>query len=115
VQIIWSHALHLNNAWWLEGRVFLVVRPQAEHGERDSGVRWCVWIGDQQTDLMANAVGSVRHVRQKQGKRFQEEAVMWAKPRVRGPEPGERWSQMVTVVFTRLILAGVLVESAVRL
>jgi hypothetical protein len=49
--------MHIKDARWLEVTVIQVVHPHATNTERDPRVSWLVWIGDQQADLVAIALG----------------------------------------------------------
>lgn len=111
VEISWWQQLHLKEARWLQVSIMRVVRPHASNTQRDPRVSWFVWIGDQQADLVEIALGYVRRFSQEHGYRFQKQALLWAKPRLRTPEQFERWSQIVAIVFNHLVLARDLVEA----
>lgn len=111
IEITWWHHLHLKDARWLEVSVIRVVRPHATNSERDPRVSWFVWIGDQQADLVEMALGYVRRFSQEHGYRFQKQALLWAKPRLRTPEQFERWSHLVAIVLNHLVLARDLVKA----
>jgi len=114
VEVTWWQHLHLKEARWLEVSVMRVVRPHASNTERDPRVSWFVWIGDQQADLVEIALGYVRRFSQEHGYRFQKQALLWAKPRLRTPEQFERWSHIVALVLNHLVLARDLVEPALH-
>lgn len=114
IEITWWQHLHLKDARWLQVSVIRVLRPHARNSERDPRVSWFVWIGDQQANLGEIASGSVRRFSQEHGYRFQKQALLWAKPRLRTPEQFERWSHIVAIVLNHLVLARDLVEPALR-
>jgi DDE superfamily endonuclease len=114
IEITWWQHLHLKEARWLEVSVIRVVRPYAANSERDPRVSWFVWIGDQQADLVEIALGYVRRFSQEHGYRFQKQALLWAKPRLRTPSQFECWSHIVAIVLNHLLLARDLVEAELR-
>lgn len=114
IEITWWQHLHPKEARWLQLSVIRVVRPHATNSERDPRVSWFVWIGDQHTDLVQIALGYVRRFSQEHGYRFQKQALLWAKPRLRTPEQFTRWSLVVAIAFNHLVLARELVEPVLR-
>jgi hypothetical protein len=77
----------------LEVTVLRVVRPHATNKERDPRVSWFVWMGDQEVDLAQIALGYALRFGQEHGYRFDKQALLWEKPRLRTPEQFERWSK----------------------
>lgn len=114
IQLTWWHQLHVKEARWLEMSVIRVVRPYATNSERDPRVSWFVWIGDPHADLVQIALDYVRRFSQEHGYRFQKQALLWAKPRLRTPEQFERWSHIVAIAFDHLVLARELVAPVLR-
>jgi hypothetical protein len=114
IEITWWQDLHLKEARWLKVSVLRVVRPHATKSERDPRISWFVWIGDQQADLVEVALGYVRRFSQEHGYRFQKQALLWAKPRLRTPAQFERWSHIVAIVHNHLVLARDLIEAELR-
>lgn len=109
----WKH-MPVTQARWLEVTVLWVVRPHATNKERDPRVSWCVWRGDQEADVLQIAPGSVLRFGQEHGYRFDTHALLWETPRVRTPEQCERWSHIVAMAHTHLVLARDLVEAERR-
>jgi hypothetical protein len=108
VQVTWWQHLHLKDADWLDLTVIRVVRPSARATKRDPRVSWFVWIGDQTIDLVSTALGYAHRFSQEHGYRFDKQALLWEKPRVRTPEQFERWSHIVAIVHNFLVLARTL-------
>jgi hypothetical protein len=109
----WKH-LHLKEARWLDVSVLRVVRPHASNKERDPRVSWFVWIGDQEADVFQIALGYALRFGQEHGYRFDKQALLWDKPRLRTPEQFERWSHIVACAHNQLVLARDLVEAKLR-
>lgn len=109
----WKH-MHIKEARWLEVTVMRIVRPHATNKERDPRVSWFVWIGDQQVDVIQIALGYVLRFGQEHGYRFDKQALLWEKPRLRTPEQFERWSHVVAMAHNHLVLARELVEPELR-
>lgn len=104
----------VKEARWLELTVLRVVRPHASNEERDPRVSWFIWLGDSQADLAQIALGSARRFGQEHGYRFDKQALLWEKPRLRTPEQFERWSQVVAIAHNHLVLARDVVEPVLR-
>jgi len=111
VEVCWWNHLHVKGARWLELTVIRVVRPHATNKERDPRVSWFVWIGEQPTDIVEVALGYVLRFSQEHGYRFDKQALLWAKPRLRTPAQFERWSHIVAIVHNHIVLARALVAS----
>ena len=111
--ISWKH-MHVQPARWLEVTVLQVVRPHATDKERDPRVSWFVWIGDQEADVAQIALGYVLRFGQEHGYRFDKQALLWEKPRLRTPEQFERWSHIVAIAHNHLVLGRSLVEVELR-
>lgn len=114
VTISWWKQVHVKQARWLNVTVLRVVRPHAAKTERDPRVSWFVWIGEDSVDLPSIALGYVRRFGQEHGYRFDKQALLWEKVRVRTPEQFERWSQVVAMVHHQLVLARAVVEPHLR-
>lgn len=114
VTITWWKQVHVKQARWLELTVLRVVRPHASNTERDPHVSWFVWIGDASVDLVSIALGYVRRFGQEHGYRFDKQALLWEKARLRTPEQFERWSLVVAMAHNQLVLARSLVEPELR-
>jgi hypothetical protein len=114
VTIAWWKQVHVQQARWLELTVLRVVRPHAANTERDPRVSWFVWIGDASVDLSSIALGYVRRFGQEHGYRFDKQALLWEKARLRTPEQFERWSLVVAMAHNQLVLARSVVEPELR-
>jgi len=101
----------VKGARWLELTVIRVMRPHATNKERDPRVSWFVWIGEQHTDIVEVALGYVLRFSQEHGYRFDKQALLWAKPRLRTPAQFERWSHLVASARNHVVLARALVAS----
>ena len=114
VEVTYWKRMHLKEARWLEVTVVQIVRPHATNKERDPRVSWFAWIGDQEADVVQMALGYVLRFGQEHGYRFDKQALLWEKPRLRTPEQFERWTQIVAIVHHHLVLARDLVEAELR-
>lgn len=114
VTVTWWKQVHVKQARWLEVTVLQVVRPHATNKERDPRVSWFVWIGDTSVDLASIALGYVRRFGQEHGYRFDKQALLWEKPRLRTPEQFERWSLIVAIAHNQVVLARSVVEPELR-
>lgn len=57
------------------------------------------------------ALGYARRFGQEHGYRFDKQALLWEKPRLRTPEQFERWSLVVAMVHNHLVLGRGLVQA----
>jgi len=114
VQIAWWNRMHVKEARWLEVTVIRVIRPHATNKERDPRTSWFVWIGDPHADIAQIALGYARRFGQEHGYRFDKQALLWEKPRLRTPEQFERWSQVVAIVHNHLVLGHDLIKAELR-
>jgi DDE superfamily endonuclease len=114
VEVTCWKRLHVKSARWLELSVVRVVRPHASNKERDPRVSWFVWIGDPQADVLQIALGYALRFGQEHGYRFDKQALMWERPRLRTPEQFERWTHIVAIAHNHLVLARELVEPHLR-
>jgi hypothetical protein len=114
VAIAWWKRVHVKQARWLDVTVLRVVRPHATNKERDPRVSWFVWIGDASVDLASIALGYARRFGQEHGYRFDKQALLWEKPRLRTPEQFERWSLIVAIADNQVVLARSVVEPELR-
>ena len=87
----------VEEARWLEVSVIRVVRPHATNKELDPRISWFVWLRETSRPILAEiALGYAdpRRFGQEHGYRFDKQALLWEKPRLRTPKQfGERWSQ----------------------
>ncbi len=114
VEVTWWRHMHVKEARWLEVTVVQVVRPHATDKERDPRVSWFVWIGDQEAPVVQIALGYVLRFGQEHGYRFDKQCLLWEQPRLRTPEQFERWSHIVAIAHTHLVLARDVVEAELR-
>jgi hypothetical protein len=114
VEVTWWKRMHVKTARWLEVTVLRVVRPHATNKERDPRISWFMWMGDPDADLAQIALGYVLRFGQEHGYRFDKQALLWEKPRLRTPEQFERWTQIVAIAHNHLVLACDLVEAELR-
>jgi hypothetical protein len=114
IQLRWWTHLHVKNARYLDLTVIRVERPQAANNERDPRVSWFVWIGDPTAALPQIAVRYVLRFSQEHGYRFDKQALLWDKPRLRTPAQFERWTHLVAIAHNQLVLARDLVAADLR-
>lgn len=110
VRLNWWKHLHVTNARSLDLTVIRVERPHASATERDPQVRWFVWIGDPEINLVSLGLGSVLRFRHEHGSRFQKQSLLWDQPRLRTPKQFERWTHLLALAHHHLVLARDLVE-----
>lgn len=114
VESTWWTGLHLPKARHIEVSVIRVVRPCASGKKRDPRESWFLWDGSAQVCLPEVALDYRRRFGQEHGYRFEKQALLWAKPRLRTPEQFERWSQGVAIVHNLLVLARPHVQADLR-
>lgn len=114
VVVTWWKRMHVKAARWLEVSVLRVVRPHATNKERDPRTSWFMWMGEPDADLAQIAVGYVLRFGQEHGYRFDKQALLWEKPRLRTPLQFERWTLIVAIAHNHLLLARDLVEAELR-
>lgn len=114
VEITWWIGLHLPKARHIEVTVMRVMRPCASGKKRDPRESWFLWHGPVDADLPEVALDYRRRFGQEHGYRFDKQALLWAKPRLRTPAQLERWSQVVAIVHNLLGLARPWVQAELR-
>ncbi|GHO49221.1 NF041680 family putative transposase [Ktedonospora formicarum] len=114
VEVTFWKKVHVKQARWLDVTLIRVVRPHASNKERDPRTSWFVWIGNQDADVVQIALGYVLRFGQEHGYRFDKQALLWEKPRLRTPQQFERWSHLVAIAHNHLVLARSLVEPQLR-
>jgi len=114
VEITWWAGLHLPRARHLAVTVLRVVRPGASGKKRDPRESWFLWDGPPQVSLPEVALDYRRRFGQEHGYRFDKQALLWAKPRLRTPAQFERWSHIVAIVHNLLVLARPQVQAVLR-
>lgn len=114
VQVCWWKHLHVKGARYLDLTIIRVERPHAANSERDPRVSWFVWIGDPEATIPQLALRSVLRFSQEHGYRFDKQALLWDKPRLRTPAQFERWTHLVAIAHNQLVLARDLVAPHLR-
>ncbi len=114
VEITWWNGLHLRNARPIEVTVIRVWRHDATEQPRDPRESGFLWQGPADTCVPEVALGYRRRYGQEHGYRFEKQALLWAKPRLRTPEQFERWSEVVAIVHNHLVLARPQVQAELR-
>ena len=72
------------------------------------------WLGGALPSLAELAERYPRRFGQEHGYRFDKQDLLWAAPRVRTPEQMERWTDLVAIVHTTLVLARPRVDAERR-
>ena len=107
----WKH-MHVKDARWLDLTIIQVIRPYASNKERDPRISWFVYIGqDPQEGLAHLALLYCLRFSQEHGYRFDKQALLWTKLRVRTPEQFDRWSHIVAIAHNHLVLAHDFIEA----
>jgi hypothetical protein len=114
VEITWWHGLHLPKARHIEVTVIRVLRQSASDRPRDPRESWFLWDGPSTACIPEVALGYRRRYSHEHGYRFEKQALLWAKPRLRTPAQFERWSQVVAIVHNQLVLARPLAQASLR-
>jgi hypothetical protein len=114
IQLRWWNHLHVKGARYLDLTVIRVERPQAANSERDPRVSWFVWIGDPTAAIPQIAMRYVLRFSQEHGYRFDKQALLWDKPRLRTPAQFERWTHLVAIAHNQLVLARDVVAADLR-
>jgi hypothetical protein len=94
--------------------VIRVIRPCASGKKRDPRESWFLWQGVSQVCLPEVALDYRRRFGQEHGYRFDKQAMLWAKPRLRTPAQFERWSQVIAIAHNLLVLAQPQAQAALR-
>lgn len=82
-----------------------ITRPHASGSERDPKESWFAWVGLRPAPLHEVCQRYGCRFSQEHCYRFLKQDLLWADPHLRHPEQFERWSQLVMLVFTQLLLA----------
>jgi hypothetical protein len=112
VEICWWENMHCKNARWLDLTIIQVKRPQAAGSERDPRISWFVYLGQDPHEGIAH-VALLYGLRfsQEHGYRFDKQAFLWTKPRLRTPEQFDCWSQIVAIAHNHVVLARDVVKA----
>lgn len=114
VQVSCWHRLHHKGARHMPITVVRVVRDAAANSKRDPHISWFWWRGGTLPPLAELPELYGLRFGQEHGFRFDKQALLWAKPRLRTPEQFERWSELVSAVHNQLILMQPLVAGLRR-
>ncbi len=114
VEVTWWNELHLPKVRHLEVTVIRVVRHGATERPRDPRESWFLWDGAANACMPEVALGYRRRYGQEHGSRFEKQALLWTKPRLRTPEQFERSRQVVAIVHNHLLLARPQVQALLR-
>jgi hypothetical protein len=114
VEVTWRTGLHLSKARHIEVTVIRVLRKLATDRPRDPRESWFLWDGSFDACVPEVALGYRRRYAHEHGYRFEKQALLWAKPRLRTPAQFERWSQVVAIVQNHLVLARPQVQPSLR-
>src|SRR5947207_2156096 len=107
----WKH-MHVKEARYLDLTIIQVIRPHASNKERDPKISWFVYLGQTPPEGFAQvALLYCLRFSQEHGYRFDKQALLWTKPRVRTPEQFDRWSHIVAIAHNHIMLAHDLVEA----
>jgi DDE superfamily endonuclease len=105
IEVACWKGLHLRQARQIEVTLIRVIRHHASDKPRDPRESWFLWTGEECIALEQVCPGYKRRYSQEHGYRFDKQALLWSKPRLRSPEQFERWSQVVAIVHNQLVLA----------
>jgi hypothetical protein len=103
--------LHLKAVRDQEVCVIQVVRPHAQATQRDPRVSWFLWRGPAVPPLEHLVGWYRRRYGQEHGFRYAKQHLLWTAVRVRTPEQFVRWSQLVGLAQSQLVLARDLVTA----
>ena len=114
IEVACWKGLHLRKARSIELTLIRVIRHRASGKARDPRESWFLWVGADALALEQVPPGYKRRYSQEHGYRFQKQALLWSRPRLRTPEQFERWSQVVAIVQNQLVLARQLGQAELR-
>lgn len=105
VEVACWHTLHFRQGCDIEVSVMRVIRHGATERKRDPKVSWFLWQGAEALPLSEVRPGYHRRYSHEHGYRFDKQALLWAKARVRTPEQFERWTDLIAAVHDEVVLA----------
>ncbi len=105
IEVACWKGLHLRQARHISLILMRVIRHGATDKPRDPKQSWFLWTGEERIALEQVCPGYKRRYSQEHGYRFEKQALLWSKPRLRTPEQFERWTQVVAIVQNQLLLA----------
>ncbi len=100
----WTN-LHLREAAALELSVIRVQREGASGKVGDPQESWYVWVGQTELELAQVWAYYKRRYSIEHGYRFDKQALLWEKPRLRYPAQFELWTGVVSFVHDQVQLA----------
>jgi hypothetical protein len=103
--------LHFRKAREIELSVLRVSREGASGKKRDPRISWFVFVGQKPLALSEVAECYQRRYSQEHGFRFDKQALLWEKPRLRTPGQFQLWTDLLSVVHNEIVLARPLVEA----
>jgi hypothetical protein len=107
--------LHFRKVREVELSVLRVSREGASGKKRDPRISWFIFVGQKPLALSEVAECYQRRYSQEHGFRFDKQALLWEKPRLRTPGQFELWTDLLSVVHNEIVLARPLVEeTAIR-
>jgi len=109
----WNN-LHFRRARAVTLSLIRVTRPNASDNKRERKVSWFIFVGLTPLPLSEVAPTYKQRYSQEHGFRFDKQALMWEKPRLRTPEQFQLWTDLMSIVHNEIILAGPLVEAQRR-
>ena len=109
----WNH-LHLRNVRQIDVSLIRVLRYGATVSLRDPKESWFLWTGQDALPLSEVVPGYKRRYSMEHGYRFDKQALLWTKPRLRTPEQFERWTDVVAIAHNLLVLARPFVQAEYR-
>ncbi len=105
IQVRCWKQLHLRSARWVEISLIQVIRHGASGKRRDPRESWLVWRGSDEIPLEQICHYYRRRSAQEHGYRFDKQALLWDRPRLRTPEQTEIWTHIVACAHNQLVLA----------
>lgn len=105
VQVSCWAGLHGRKARAVTLTAVRIIRSGARQTKRDPREAWFWWLGKSLPPLEELAGLYPRRFGQEHSYRFDKQDLLWAAPRVRTPEQMERWTDLVAIVHTTLVLA----------
>lgn len=114
IQVTAWKNLHLQDVRQVPITVIRIIRTRARGTKRAPRTSWFWWLGGALPPLAAIPGLYARRFGQEHGYRFAKQDLLWATPKVRTPEPFERWTDIVSCVQNQLILARPVVDAVRR-
>lgn len=106
--------LHFRRARTVTLSLIRVTRPNASDNKRERKVSWFIFVGLTPLPLDEVAPTYKQRYSQEHGFRFDKQALMWEKPRLRTPQQFQLWTDLMSIVHNEIMLAAPLVEAQRR-